>query len=96
MRTMPLVALLAGAILIAASCSGDFSGTFADQAGVTTYEFRADGRVDISVLGTTVAAEFKLDDDRILVTSPQGTVVLTRNDDRLYGPMGLELVRQRE
>jgi hypothetical protein len=52
--------------------------------------------VHISVLGATVAAEYTLDGDRVLVTSPQGTVVLTHNDDRLYGPMGLELVRQRE
>jgi hypothetical protein len=96
MRTKPLAALFGGALIVAASCSGAFSGTYADEAGITSYEFRADGRVHISVLGATVAAEYKIDGDRVLVTSPQGTVVLTRNDDRLYGPMGLELVRQRE
>lgn len=88
-----LVVVIAGLVAAAAGCGGDFSGTYADEAGVTRYEFRPDGRVQIDVLGTTVIAEYTLDGDRVLVTSPQGTVVLTRNEDRLYGPMGLELLR---
>ena len=77
-------------------CGGGFNGTYADEAGVTRYEFRSDGRTQIDVLGTTVFGEYRLDGKRVFVTSPQGTVVLTRNEDRLLGPMGLELIRQRE
>lgn len=91
-----LTAALAGLCWAAAGCGDDFNGTYADEAGVTRYEFHPDGRTQIDVLGTTVLAEYRLDGDRVLVTSPQGTVVLTRSEDRLYGPMGLELVRQRE
>lgn len=76
------------------ACGGDLSGTYADDAGVTRYAFADNGDVKISVLGSDVNAEYRLDGNKVLVSSAQGTVVLTRRDDRLYGPMGLELVRQ--
>lgn len=85
---------IVGLLCAATGCGGGFDGTYADEAGVTRYEFRRDGRTQIDVLGTTVFGEYRLDGNRLFVTSPQGTVVLTRNEDRLYGPMGLELVRQ--
>lgn len=83
-------------ILLVAGCGNDLEGTYADRAGVTHYEFRPDGSARIAVLGSTVSAEYTVDGNRILVTSPQGTVVLKRDSDRLYGPMGLELFRQAE
>jgi len=79
---------------VSAGCGNGLAGTFADDERVTAYEFHPDGRATISVLGAEVAAEYTVDGDRVLVTSPQGTVVLTRREGRLYGPMGLELVRQ--
>lgn len=97
MRRLQIVsAAVAGVLLVAAGCSGTFSGTYADDAGITSYEFALDGRVRVSVLGTTVEARYRLDGEQVLVTSPQGTVVLTRGEGRLYGPMGLVLLRQRE
>lgn len=70
------------------------SGTWQDRQAETTYRFSDDGRVTVSVLDASVAAEYTVDGDRVLVTSPQGTVVLKRREDRLYGPMGQELVRR--
>ncbi len=93
MRTKPGWALL-GISFALASCGNELSGTYADNAGVTLYAFAGDGEVTISVLGSDVDAEYRLDGDKVLVSSAQGTVVLTRRDDRLIGPMGLELVRQ--
>ena len=75
-------------------CGNELSGTYTDDAGVTLYAFANNGDVKISVLGTNVDAEYHLDGNKVLVSSAQGTVVLTRRDNRLYGPMGLELVRQ--
>lgn len=82
--------------LALAACDSGMSGTYADEDNVTAYVFQADGRATISVLGTHVAAEYTLDDDKVLVTSAQGTVVLKRSGDHLYGPMGLELTRRTE
>ena len=77
------------------ACSTDnFAGIYEDSMGVTRYEFQRNGRVYMTVLGSTVAAEYRVDGARVLVTSPQGTLVLTLEDGRLLGPMGLELVRQ--
>jgi len=91
-----IVIVLMGFLLLASGCSNDLPGTYADRAGVTQYEFRPDGSARISVLGSTVSAEYTVDGNRVIVTSPQGTVVLKRDSQRLYGPMGLELVRQAE
>ncbi len=75
-------------------CGERLSGSYADDDGVTSYAFTTNGRVTISVLGADVDAEYRLDGDKVLVSSAQGTVVLTRREDHLYGPMGLELKRQ--
>lgn len=79
---------------VLSGCGEDLTGTYADEAGVTRYAFARNGAVRITVLGAEVDAEYRLENDKVLVSSAQGTVVLTRRDDRLYGPMGLELIRQ--
>lgn len=80
----------------ACGCERGLSGIYEDESGVTRYAFAANGSVHIAVLGSRVDAEYRLDGDKVLVSSAQGTVVLTRRDGRLYGPMGLELVRRIE
>lgn len=83
------------AVIALAGCgSDDLVGTFEDDLGLTRYEFLGKGQAQLTVLGATVVADYRVDGDRVLVTGPQGTLVLTRRDDRLYGPMGLELKRQ--
>ena len=77
--------------IIIAACGSRFSGTYGDVEGLTTYEFDRNGQARISVLGNLINAEYIIDGNKVLVTSPQGTVVLTRNGKSLYGPMGLEL-----
>ena len=88
-RTALLLSMLA-----LAACGDGLSGTYADDANVTRYAFAGNGDVTIRVLGSEVTAEYRLDGNKVLVSSAQGTVVLTRRDGRLYGPMGLELIRQ--
>ncbi len=80
--------------LLAAGCSPPLSGIYADASGATQYEFRSDGKVYISVLGATASGNYEANADRVLITGPQGTVVLIRNRDQLLGPMGLELTRK--
>ncbi len=93
MKSCSILWLLLAAV---AGCGDDLVGTYADDANVTRYTFAGDGAVTILVLGNEVAAEYRLDGNKVLVSSAQGTVVLTHRDDRLYGPMGLELIRQPE
>ena len=72
----------------------DMVGTFEDEFGMTRYEFQRQGRVYVSVLGTTVAGEYRLEGDRVVLLGPQGTVVLMRRNGQLHGPMGLVLERR--
>lgn len=89
---LPLAAALVLSGLAAlAGCGQRVNGTYTDASGATSYEFRPGGEVFISVLGTTVTARYEANAERILVTGPQGTVVLIRKNGRLEGPMGLEL-----
>jgi hypothetical protein len=82
-------------VLLGSGCTARSpSGTYADASGATRYEFRTDGQVYISVLGATVTGAYETDRDRVLISGPQGTVVLLRKADRLQGPMGLELLPQ--
>lgn len=95
MRTTKPLGLIVGLAAVAA-CGDGLEGTYSDDPVVTRYVFNGNGDVRISVLGSEVLAEYRVDGDRVFVTSPQGTVVLTRRADRLHGPMGLELVRRTE
>lgn len=83
-------------LLVVSACGSSFSGKYTDAAGISEYEFRNDGKVYISVFGATASGTYEVDRDRILITSPQGTVVFARDKDRLIGPMGLELERLEE
>lgn len=90
-RTRRLAALLVASQIVLWACGARVTGLYTDASGATQYEFRPGGEVFISVLGTTVTARYEANAERILVTGPQGTVVLIRKDGRLEGPMGLEL-----
>ena len=74
-------------------CAPGVEGAYRDAAGAVTYQLEKGGRAYITVLGATVAATYTADAERVIVTSPQGTTVLSREDDRLRGPMGLVLQR---
>lgn len=88
-RIRSLVAIAALAAL--GGCDPRVAGIYEDASGATRYEFRAGGEVFISVLGTTVTARYEANAERILVSGPQGTIVLIRKNGLLEGPMGLEL-----
>ena len=46
------------------------------------------------MLGATVSGSYEVDSKRVLITAPQGTVLLVRSENGLQGPMGLELTRK--
>jgi hypothetical protein len=93
MRRLVIAIVLA---LPLAACDRGLSGTWQDTESDASYRFEPDGTASISVLGARVDAEYTVDGDKVLVSSPQGTVVLKMKEGRLYGPMGRELVRRPE
>lgn len=83
--------LLASCVILISACGPQISGSWVDADGITTYEFSGDGQVRISALGAQVDAEYSIEGDRIVISGPQGALVLTRKDEQLRGPMGLVL-----
>ena len=82
------------ALSLAGCGNGELYGVYSDELGTTAYDFRHEKRVLITVLDVTVAADYTTHGDDIIVTTPQGTLVLARQDDRLIGPNGQVFVRQ--
>ena len=91
-RAGSVPALALGALV--AACGGGITGEYQDALGTTRYDFRDDGRVYVSVLGIESAAEYEMDGERILLSGPNGSLVLSREGDELVGPMGLKLHRR--
>jgi len=81
-------------VVLASGCGVPLSGEYADPDGSISYHFERDGRVLISAADARVVGKFRLDGERVVISSPQGTLVLNRRGDRLIGPMGLELRRR--
>ncbi len=90
------ISTMLGVDFILDLCGSGLSGEYTDEMGLTHYQFEPDGRVFVSVLGTTSAGQYELDGDRVLLTGPQGTLVLTRRGENLEGPMGLKLIKSRK
>lgn len=87
------LAIVSIAVLCAGCTRGGIAGEYRDQRGVTAYEFEPNGRVFISVMGTTTVARYELEGDRVLINGSEGIVVLNRTGEELHGPLGLRLVR---
>jgi hypothetical protein len=86
-RCLPIALFLAG-------CGGGMSGTYADEGGLASLEFKDDGTVYMSLLGVTVAGEYELDGERVIIEGPNGSQVLTQNGERLEGGLGMTYVKQ--
>jgi hypothetical protein len=87
--TVALLGLLLGA------CGGSMSGTYENESGLMRYTFSSDGTVVQSAMGVEVEMTYEVVDDRVLLQSPVGELVLKRIDrDTLEGPFGMRLERR--
>ena len=92
MKKILLISLLA----LLAACGAKIDGTYADEMGVTTYTFKS-GKVIVSALGMGTEMDYKVEDDKVKITSPQGTMVMDiLADGSIQGPLGIKLVKQAE
>ena len=95
-QRLTLMRAIAGFFLLctlAACADPEFSGVYSDDLGTTRYDFRGNERVFVTVLEVTVAGDYTAHGEDIIVTTPQGTVVLARQDNLLIGPTGQVLTR---
>lgn len=88
--------LIASLALLLAACGSGIKGTYEDEAGVSSYTFESGGKVSMTVMGTETEAEYRVEDGKVKVGTPMGTVVMTIQDDgSLRGPMGMKLIKRK-
>ena len=85
--------VLAALCLAVSGCQPTAAGAYRAEGGEVVYRLEPDGRAYVTVLGTTVAATYTADAERVIVSGPQGTTVLARREGALLGPTGLVLYR---
>ena len=61
-----------------AACGGGISGTYQGGMGSLTFD---GGKADLKAMGNTIEMDYSTDGDKILLKSPQGDLVITRNAD---------------
>lgn len=73
-----LVSLLA--TLLLAACGGGMNGSYKGGNGLVELNFHG-SKVDAKVMGATHELSYSTDGDKIILQSPQGKLVVTRNRD---------------
>jgi hypothetical protein len=66
------------ATLLLAACGGGISGTY--QGGFGSIKFES-GKAYATLMGVTSQLVYSTDGDKIILKSPKGNLVLTRNKD---------------
>ena len=61
-----------------AACSSGISGTY--EGGLGSIQFSS-GKADVTLMGNTVEMDYTTDSDKVILQSPQGNLVLKRNQD---------------
>ena len=76
------------------ACSSGIEGTYMGGLfGSTKYEFNKNGIVTVTDFGTTVEMEYKIEDHKLKMGGPQGTVIMDiLEDGTIKGPMGIPLI----
>lgn len=74
----PRKILMALCIALLAACGGGLSGTYEGGMGALTFDA---GKADLKALGNTIEMDYSTDGDKIVLKTPQGNLVVTRNAD---------------
>jgi hypothetical protein len=93
MVLLALVALIA--VMFVVGCGKHLSGTFvAESTGapiqvLSSVEFSSSGTAFVRVMGTDMAGKYRIEDNRVVLEMPSGSLVLTMTDNNtLEGNVG--------
>lgn len=74
--------VLFGLTLTLSGCGDDLAGSkYVEENGKEGIEFKSDDKAYLTIMGSTVEAEYSVDDDKIIVRAGGQGMVLTRADD---------------
>jgi len=81
-------------VLLLASCGDGVAGTYAAPDGNGSLELRDNGKAYLTLFGNTVASEYEVDGDKVILKGPLGSQVLTRKGKDLVGLMDMTFTRK--
>ena len=82
------LAILALGLSLMPGCASRLSGTYENDNGAISVEFKS-GKAYVTMLAGTMEVDYQVKQDKIILTNHGGNVVLTRHEDgTLEGPMG--------
>ena len=62
-------------VFILIACRAKLDGIYKDEMGMSSYTFKS-GKVIVTVLGMGQELDYKIEDDKLKIISPQGTLVM--------------------
>lgn len=81
-------------LIVLAACGQKFSGKYADKNGMVTYDFKSNGTVVTEGGGLSTEMEYSLEDNKIKIKNPLGTLIVPINKDGSITVMGMKLYKQ--
>jgi len=92
MKKWPAIILVA----LLSACGSGLKGTYSDENGMFSYTFNSNGKVVVETMGMGTEQEYKVEDGKVKIASPQGTLVMNILDDgSIAGPMGMKLTKKK-
>jgi len=92
MKTWFIVAFVASL----SACGSGLDGTYTDEMGVVSYTFSSGGKVAVTTMGIETETEYRVEDGKVKIGSPQGSLVMTiLEDGSIQGPLGVRLTKQK-
>jgi hypothetical protein len=83
-------------VFVLAACGAKLDGTYTDQMGISSYTFKS-GKVTMSTMGVAHEQDYKIEDDKLKIITPQGTLVMNLlKDGSIEGPMGMKLTKKKD
>jgi len=86
--------VIAALALLSSGCGDRLSGTYADEAGLGSLEFKGDGTAYVTTFVGTIACTYEVDGEHVILKGPNGSQVLTLRGDRLDGGLGVSFVKR--
>ena len=81
------------------ACGSKLDGTYVDKNGLFEYRFRPNGKVQMTtkIFGLTNEMEmpYEIEDDKVKIGTPQGSVLLTIKSDGSLEGMGTVFTKKK-
>jgi len=97
MRRIGIAVLLVTTVAVGGCGGGGLEGTYSDDMGVVSYEFRSGGKVMITgPFGNAVELNYEVDGDRVLVKASEGAAQVLTITPEGHLDIGLAVLKKQQ